>query len=178
MKVCAGTRNPAKLAGIREAFEEFFGREVEVYGVGVESGVGDQPWGEEEVWKGALTRAKNAAKECEADFYVGVESGIIERRGRYFVVNAVAVINGSRVFLGMGPWLELHPRLVREIKDRKEMEEVMEELTGVSEIGDKHGAVGVFTRGTMDRPAVTKFGTLAALAGYEQALMLGDWHGD
>ncbi len=166
MKVCVGSCNPVKIEAVREAFREFFGSEVDVAGVKVDSGVPDQPYGLQTV-QGAINRA-NAIQE-PADFYVGVESGIFTMAERAFVFNAIYLRDSrGRSALGFSPWFELHESLFKRIREKHEMEEAIEELTGIEKIGDRMGAIGIFTNGAMDRRNFTKAGVLAALAGYYQ----------
>ncbi len=169
VKVRVGSRNPAKLAGVKAAFERFFQQGVEVIPVKVDSGVPDQPYGEQAM-EGAVNRARRAWGDC--DFSVGVEAGLFEL-GRTFVANWICIFDGKREYLGMSPWFELDARLAQAIREHREMEEVMERELGVKGIGDRMGAVGVFTRGAMDRAKFTEAGVLAALAGWEQACRRG-----
>ena len=79
MKILIGTKNPGKIEGAKKAFETYF-KDVEVYGIQVDSEVNAQPVNEEIV-KGAKNRVKNLKKyakenKIEADFFVASEGGI------------------------------------------------------------------------------------------------------
>jgi len=87
MKVYVGSKNRVKIEAVKSAFSKFFEKDVEVIGVSVDNGVGKQPY-DEQTWKGAINRAKNAMKEYrDGDFWVGIESGIFSQYQRYFVAN-------------------------------------------------------------------------------------------
>ncbi len=79
MKIFIGTKNPEKIEGARKAFENYF-TDFEIEGISVSSGVGEEPVNKE-IYEGAKNRVEHLrqyAKENgkEADYYLGVESGI------------------------------------------------------------------------------------------------------
>ena len=81
MKVLAGTMNPGKLQGIKEAFEVFCD-DVEVIGYKASSGVSDQPVSGETL-EGARNRMRDtieyAIKEdIDVSYFASIESGIVE----------------------------------------------------------------------------------------------------
>ena len=80
LKVLVGSKNPTKIKAVSEAFKRVFKKNsVVVSGVGVPSGVSDQPMGSNETKTGAENRLKNL-KTHLADFYVGIER--FETEGR------------------------------------------------------------------------------------------------
>ncbi len=173
MKVYVGSKNRVKIEAVKSAFSKFFEKDVEVIGVSVDNGVGKQPY-DEQTWKGAINRAKNAMKEYrDGDFWVGIESGIFSQYDRYFVANCIVVMdkNGNWSF-GMSPWFEITKELYERIRKSEEMERVMEELFNIKDIGEKMGAIGVFTKGIMNRKELTEYGVIAALAGYWERKLL------
>ncbi len=166
MKVAVGSKNPVKIAAVKEAFESFFSQTVDVVGVAVKSGVPDQPT-DSETWQGALNRALNAFKAVEAvDYAVGIEAGIFRAFGRYFVANSVVIIckDGLRAF-GMSPWFEIPEWVAKSSTAMGELERVVERIYRRENIGEKEGLIGILTRGLMPRKELTKAGVIAALAG-------------
>lgn len=75
--VIVSSKNPVKIAAVKEAFESMLPDETyDFEGISVSSDVSDQPMGEEETFTGALNRVENAAKaKPNADFWVGLEGG-------------------------------------------------------------------------------------------------------
>ena len=60
MKIIIGSKNPVKVAVVTEVFEDVFSSEVLEFGTcAAESGVPDQPYGNEEMRSGAHNRAKD-----------------------------------------------------------------------------------------------------------------------
>lgn len=94
MKILIGTKNPGKVQGAKEAFEYYY-KDVEIEGIPVESNVSDEPVNEE-IYQGARNRVDNLMKyakenNIEADYFLGVESGITNQLGKWAIIN-VAVI--------------------------------------------------------------------------------------
>ncbi len=92
MKILMGTKNPGKIEGAKQAFEKYFNN-VEIEGISVSSGVGDQPINEE-IFQGAKNRVKNLKEyatksNIEADFYISSEAGITNLLGEWIDINAV-----------------------------------------------------------------------------------------
>mgnify|MGYP000612820295 CR=1 FL=1 len=107
MKVLIGTNNKGKVEGAKQAFEKFY-ENVEVVGISVDSGVSDEPMNDE-IYQGVSNRVNNLIKyaednNVEADFFIGVESGITNKFGKWCIIQ-IAVIkdkNGYESF-GTGP---------------------------------------------------------------------------
>ena len=82
MKVLIGTANVGKIDGARQAFEKFYD-DVDIDGVPVKSDVSDEPVNDD-IYIGAKNRVDNLIlyankNKIEADFYIGVESGITNK---------------------------------------------------------------------------------------------------
>ena len=77
-KVVIASQNPVKIQAVRYGFKAMFPHDTfEFVGISVSSGVADQPFGNEETFRGAQNRADNASYNVDnADFYVGIEGGI------------------------------------------------------------------------------------------------------
>ena len=75
--VIIGSRNPVKLQSTDVAFQQVFGNRPIVQSINVDSGVGTQPQGDDETYRGAYNRAINAKNAYpEADYWVGIEGGV------------------------------------------------------------------------------------------------------
>jgi inosine/xanthosine triphosphatase len=86
MKILVGSTNPVKVQAVKEAFSRFF-KGVEVVGRKVDSGVPDQPFGDD-TFRGARNRAYALMKD-RADFYVGLEGGVMDVLDRTFTFGAL-----------------------------------------------------------------------------------------
>ena len=94
LKVAIGTTSLEKIDGIKEAISRFFNireNEIEIYSRSINSGVSEQPFGDE-TYKGALNRVKSLKKVfLDMDFYISCEAGIENAFGQYFNVQVVCI---------------------------------------------------------------------------------------
>ncbi|RLI84260.1 inosine/xanthosine triphosphatase [Archaeoglobales archaeon] len=163
VKVVVGSKNPVKVEGVRQAFLQYFD-EVEVSSREVDSGVGSQPFNDDSI-KGAINRALNSYSE-EFDFSVGVEAGLfsVKRTITGFIDFQVsAIYDGSRISVGFGPGFEYPPLVVEEVLKGKEVGDVMDEFTGIENLGEKTGAIHFLTKGKISRTDLTRLSVTTAL---------------
>lgn len=165
MIVAVGTRNPAKVDGVRLAFSKYF-EDVELRPVNSSSVAKAQPRGLDEMTAGATARANFALSMAGGDFGVGVEAGIFTIGKVYFDNQVAAVIDKSgKVSLGHSAGYML-PRDAMEklFKDGRELERWAEEVSGIKEVGDKGGLINFLTKGKMTRTDLTEQCVITALA--------------
>ncbi len=76
-KIIIASKNPVKIDSTRAGFAKMFKDEIfEIEGLGVESGVSNQPMGEEETLTGAKNRINNVSLlSPNADYWGGIEGG-------------------------------------------------------------------------------------------------------
>ena len=163
MKIKVGTHNPLKVRATRNVMEKIY-TNVDVEGIEVDSGVGDQPIGLDETIQGAVNRARNAF--LDADLSVGIESGLLAAPHSitgYLDLQWCAIYDGERVTLGVSAGFEYPPVVVEEVLKGQEVGEVMDEVTGVEKLGQKTGAVSILTKGLLDRTENTEQCVLMAM---------------
>jgi inosine/xanthosine triphosphatase len=183
MRFAVGTTNAAKLACVTSVVNQVFpvsegGTAHEVVGIAVPSGVSAQPFSLEETRAGALHRAKaalNASVEKAAsddaavppaDFGIGLEGGVEICGDQYFECGWMAVVDrrSSRVGWGSSARFELSRKIVDQLRTGKELAEVMTALSGIENVGQKGGAMGVLTNGNLDRANAYAHGLIFAFA--------------
>ena len=164
MIISAGTKNPAKLEGIRTAFIRYF-PDLELHSVDSTSVARRQPFGLEEMAEGAITRAKFALSREGGDFGVGVEAGIFRIGEAYFDHQEAAVADASgRVSLGHSAGYMLPREAIEKmLKEGKELEQYAESLSGIEQVGDKGGLVRYLTKGQVTRAELTEQCVVTAL---------------
>jgi inosine/xanthosine triphosphatase len=151
-RVAVGSTNPVKIAAVRTVFAHFApGAAVEA--VAAASGVADQPFGDEDTKRGAWNRATAAREKLAADYGVGLEGGVVEEPDGSLRTCAWACVvdaAGRRAF-GGSLVMPLPPEVARLVRSGVELGPAMDALTG--RVGVKHaeGAVGILTRGFVDR---------------------------
>ncbi len=162
LRVHVGTDNPVKVRAVRNVFADVFVR-VHVKAVPVPTGVPEQPI-DHQAPVGAMNRARSALGD--GDFGVGIEAGLIwdASVGDYLDVQYCAVVDrAGRVTLGHGPGFEYPRAVVDRVRAGKTVSEAMAELTGIRDIGTKHGAIGYLTGRRMDRDTLTEAAVLMAM---------------
>lgn len=152
--VAVGSTNPVKIGATR-AMVERLAPHARVDGVAVESGVSDQPWGDDETIRGALARAHAARSTLDADWGVGIEGGVIATADGSVRTCAWAAIvaRDGRHGVGGSLSLELPPHVAELVLGGMELGHAMDAVTGESDVKRGVGAVGVLTRGLVTRQA-------------------------
>ena len=167
MKILVGSKNPVKINSVGEAFSEYF-QNIEVLGKDVNSGVSVQPINEE-TFDGAKNRVRelinlNKTENLNADFFVGIEGGIIQIYETWFGFGCMCIADKEQhLGYGTSPLFELPDSIVKELLEGKELGDVMDEITGKYNTKQKEGAIGFFTNGKMHRKDLYTPGLITAL---------------
>ncbi|NPA69756.1 MAG: inosine/xanthosine triphosphatase [Crenarchaeota archaeon] len=166
IRVAVGSRNPSKIEGVKRAYETF-GIEVEIIPVDAESKVSRQPRSLDETVRGALNRAFSARDKVDADEYVGVESGLmyIPYVDRIVDVTVAVICDRQlRITVGLSPAFEVPPDFVRRLYGEDiELEDIVVEITGIENIGEKGGFISFLTNGKYERSELVRQAVLMAL---------------
>ncbi|MDP4174446.1 MAG: inosine/xanthosine triphosphatase [Bacteroidota bacterium] len=167
MLVLIGSQNPVKVKSTEEAFQKYF-PDVNVQALDVQSNVPVQPVNDD-TFTGARNRAMNLFNmsknnDLGADFFVGIEGGIINLYNKWFGLGAMCIIdkNGNTGF-GTSPNFELPNEIVKELLNGKELGLVMDELMNQSNTKQKMGAISYFTKGVLDRKDLYVQGLVVAM---------------
>lgn len=152
--VAVGSTNPVKLSAARAVLTRLV-PEMRIEAVAVPSGVSDQPFGDDETIRGALTRASLARERTDADFGVGIEGGVVEMPdGTMRTCAWAAVVSRSgRHGVGGSLAMPLPDSVARLIRGGTELGHAMDQITGASNTKHGAGAVGILTAGLVDRQA-------------------------
>lgn len=172
-----GSKNPVKVDSVKEAFHKYWPEAV-VIGNEVESGVSAQPMSELETMNGARQRAyKVLEMNSEAEYGVGIEGGVTELnptspswmgmhggKGRLFECAWVAIVDRTgKEGLAGGLYFELPEKIAKKIKSGGELGPIMDEFTGKTNVKQGAGAIGIFTKGELDRKSAYVQIVLSAL---------------
>ena len=161
-RAVVGSTNPAKLEAVHRALARLApGCAVE--GVDVPSGVGTQPFGDEETRRGAVARARTALAVSGADVGFGLEGGVIFEGGDPWLVSWVAAIDRAGL-LGEASGLRMPlPRSATErLRAGDELGDVIDALFDVHLSKQHAGAIGLLTEGFVSR--TDAFADLVAMA--------------
>jgi len=167
VKVLVGSKNPVKIEAAREAFSKYCGN-PEITGVEVDSGVPVQPVNGQ-IFEGAENRAKNLLgknkeEKLGADFFVGIEGGVMKLHSKWFSLGGMCIAdNKGGLGFGTSPLFELPQEIVKELLRGVELGDVMDRLQNAHNTKQKHGAIGFFTKGVIDRKNFYIQGLVTAL---------------
>ena len=174
MKIIVGSTNPVKINAVIQAASETW-PEVVVTGVDVPSGVDAQPRSDRETMTGAINRAKAALESnMDHDLAVGLEGGVFtnDLGELWSTVWAAVIDQKGQIFTANGARCRIPEPLSSMIKNGQEMGPAVAEVSGIGNVRQKEGMIGVITNGFVDR--TEEYGAIAKFA---LGLWFGqDWH--
>lgn len=157
LKVVVTSRNPVKIAAVREAFlTQFPVREVQTIAVGVDSGVADQPMSDEETRQGARNRVARARlKIPDADYWVGLEGGL-DFFDDHLMAFAWMVVASSdnRSSETRSATLPLPPEVQELVASGLELGEANDRVFSTLNSKQGGGAYGLLSNGLMTRESI------------------------
>lgn len=168
LKIVVATQNPAKIQSVKDAFSFAFKDDVlDISSVAAQSGVSDQPLGDDETKQGALNRVSHAKTlQPDADFYVGLEAGIDDGFTYAWLVIEDNPIppHPTKRGLSRSASLQLPPLVLEKVLEGSELGDVMDEIFHTENIKQKGGAISLLTRGLQSRSSVYQSALILALA--------------
>jgi inosine/xanthosine triphosphatase len=169
--VAVGSKNPVKIAAVRVVLQQV-APSAELSSASVPSGVPDQPFGDEETIRGALTRASAVRELLEADYGVGLEGGIVELADGSMRTCAWAAVvaRDGRHGVGGSLAMPLPDSVAKLIRSGIELGDAMDQLTRQEKTKHGAGAVGILTAGLVDRQRAYEVLVAYALSPFLRAL--------
>jgi inosine/xanthosine triphosphatase len=152
-KVYIGSENPVKITCTEKAFRTVFpGLEFDFIGKSVDSMVSNQPMSDHETYRGAWNRAENLKKVySDGDYWVGIEGGIEEMRESMHAFAWMVIINQEISGEARTATFPLPEKIKFLVKQGIELGHADDLLFQRSNSKQKDGAVGILTRGIIDR---------------------------
>ncbi|MFQ5526621.1 MAG: inosine/xanthosine triphosphatase [Thermoanaerobaculia bacterium] len=171
--VVVASNNPVKVGAVEAAFARMVpGEQFEALGVGVESGVANQPASDRETRVGAESRADAAAElRPEADYWVGIEGGIEDGDAGMRAFAWVVVRSAFGVGRARSGTFFLPDEVARLVRGGKELGEADDIVFGRSNSKQEEGAIGLLTRGVLDRRDLYEHAVVLALAPLKNPLL-------
>lgn len=174
MKIKVGSKNKVKVGAVEEILRDYpHLSQSEVEGLDVDSGVSPQPKSLDETIQGAMNRARKIFENC--DYAVGIESGLMSvpyTKGGYMDVCACAIYDGKEFHLGLSSAWEFPDKKVTAlmIEEGLDMNQAVNRagMTKNPTVGSEEGAIGIVTKGRLDRKEYTKQALRVALIHLEQ----------
>ena len=158
--IAVGSKNPVKLRSGKLGMESVLSTEVHVEGFPAESGVPDQPVGDDETRRGAINRAKaswrmycDAHGGAEPDFSIGMEGGINSKdKGDTMTCFAYIVIyDGTKFGKAKTATFDLPEAMARLVRGGMELGDADDQVMGRVNSKQGEGTVGALTRGLISR---------------------------
>ncbi|MFQ5340026.1 MAG: inosine/xanthosine triphosphatase [Anaerolineae bacterium] len=151
MKIAIGSTNPVKVRAVEAVLQRVYST-PEVIAVAVDSGVPDQPYGDEQTRAGAVNRARGALAKAVADLGVGLEGGLIDTEHGLMTCAWCAIVDSAGA-LGIGGSVNvlLPPAVVERLQQGAELGDAMDQVTGMRDTKQQMGAVGVLSGGLTNR---------------------------
>lgn len=165
MIIAVGSTNPTKIQPVIDVFSHHF-KGCIVKGISVASGVDEQPMDIDEMYKGALNRAKEAIKKVKgAEYGIGIEGGLHKHSFGWFEHSIVVIVNKKgQVGTGATGGLVLPEIIMDSIHEGKNLEEAIDSHFNTDKIGEGIGMFGIFTKGVVTRSEGVRHGVAFALA--------------
>lgn len=145
MKIVVGSASDRKIKVVKKGLKAFFPEEeLEVKGFNAKSEVPDTPY-DKDTFLGATNRAKGAREaNPEADMWIGLESGLVERYGHLYEEAWVCLINNNRKeYYGYSSGLKVPDFVLRKMDELK-----MEHCDAMTVIEEEYGHLPNDTWGT------------------------------
>lgn len=166
MKILIGTKNLGKIEGAKEAFKKYFDN-FDIEGIKVSSDVSDEPMNNE-IYEGARNRVDNLIKyakenNVDADYYLGVESGITNSLGKWVNIN-IAVIKDRFGYesWGTSSGFPIPDKYIDEVIET-DLGKVMDSIFNQSDLRKIKGGIGLLTNDVVSRIDTTKEAFIMAL---------------
>jgi len=164
--VVVASENPVKTGAVSGAFARMVPEQpFEIVGIEVDSGVDAQPVSDEETLRGAETRATAAARlRPAADYWVGIEGGIDDSEAGMRAFAWVVVRTAGGTGRARSGTFFLPAEVARLVRGGEELGRADDIVFGRSGSKWAEGAVGLLTRGVIDRRALYEHAVVLALA--------------
>jgi inosine/xanthosine triphosphatase len=169
--VIVASTNPVKIQSVYDGFTRMFpGGLFDVRGVSVESGVSAQPMSDDETCTGAFNRARAAAQAVpDADYWVGIEGGLEEKRGDLHGVAWIVVIGRGRVGKSRTATFVLPQEVARLIREGHELGHADDIVFQRSNSKHDNGSVGLLTADVLNRRLYYEHAVILALIPFKNA---------
>jgi len=129
MNIVIGTKNQKKIKVVEDVFKTVLKiDQIDVVAHDADSKVPEAPHGRE-TYEGALNRARECQTIIEADYYVGIESGLVERYGQFFEEAWAVIISKDGVIqIGYSSGLLIPPVVVERMRKGEKHNDIMHDF--------------------------------------------------
>ncbi len=115
LTVVLGSTSPVKRSAVEDALLKMK-LSAEIHEVSADSGVNPQPVGQEEIKRGAFTRARAAQAQFSKAIAIGIENGIEQVSGVWKEYAVIVLLHGTRCSASDSEEINLPNDIVRDAK--------------------------------------------------------------
>jgi inosine/xanthosine triphosphatase len=160
MGISVGSMNQVKVEAVRTVMERIYGN-VRIIPADVKTGVPEQPFGDD-TCKGAVNRAMAAMGENSLS--VGIEAGVFEMYGHLYDVQHCAIMDREgTITIGMSSGFRYPDKVADLVRNGMTVGDAMVRVYGDAVKGKKEGAIGILSKGQLDRKTLTEQSVTAAM---------------
>jgi len=169
LEICVGSSNPVKINAVSSTFNDVLRalgmeKDILVEGHDVASGVPNQPIGLGVIYNGAKNRANAVMEIGRYDYYVGLEAGIYHLGDQFIDLQFCVIIdNEGWSTVGHGGGFTYPKDVIRDVMAGEEVGEIFARMSGNGDIKKQEGAIGMLSRGILNRTEFSKQSVLMAL---------------
>ena len=117
MKIIVGSTSDRKIKVVERIFKKYFDKNFSIKGHSALSGVPETPY-DKQTFDGAKNRAVDCKKNHKADYYAGLESGLVERYGEIYEEAWACIIDKEgKEYFGYSSGLKLPKYVLQKMKD-------------------------------------------------------------
>ena len=159
-KIVVGSLNPVKIESTKLGFEKIFKDSntiIEICGYNIESGVSNQPYGDEQTIEGAKNRAIGAYNKyielngIKPDYSVGLEGGVININQNLECFAWVVIYNGEKFGTAKSASFLLPQCISELVLGGMELGDADDTIFRTLNSKQNQGAIGQLTKGRITR---------------------------
>lgn len=164
MNIGIGSKNQAKIEAVVQAFAQL-NQPAHVKGVDALSGVSSQPMTDRETLEGAINRARWTLKAEPFDLAIGLEGGVDETPMGMILCNWCAIVdNHGSIGIGGGVRILVPDDIADQIREGKELGDVIDQFAGGHNIRNGEGTIGILTGGQISRSQMFRDSIICAMS--------------
>ena len=137
MNIVIGTKNQKKIKVVEDIFKTVLNLDsVDVVAHDADSKVPEAPH-DRETYEGALNRARECQTIAKADYYIGIESGLVERYDQFFEEAWAVIISKDNVVqIGYSSGLLIPPVVVERMRKGEKHNDIMHDFDTLFNLPD------------------------------------------